>query len=456
MTMEYAQNAYRTEATLHEVCEAFSDVGMTPSELNPVVERNKQFANVGTLQPTQIQYKKQFIDPTHDFLPSDDEQGPEAEIQAEAAFRMSELATLGILPMLPPRHSYHRTAVYPTPHRTQTPLAHLDRKQNTSRLVERALKSLIERTQVATESSLMAKNQEALAASLNDDEGILPTKEKKKNDKGKDSEHGVPAEQSQQPGLPAAETNKEMPAQSGEEAMEGVEQPNLSTGKPDAGNVQQSAQDQITQPQHPEPVSEQKEDIAAPSVPSEQQPVESAQATVAPVEQASVQPVSQPQDTNNPEQNIQLVQTVQPEQNVQANETDQEGKPAEAMQIGEQSLQTVQQTENSQPDSQPKSQPTQPGKQSITQSNGIHRGKPEDTRSGKPPWLQNIEIDANILKELPLEFGIVNFGGAGETLNTSSSMDMHSSTGQPGNRLVTTDDDASGYESRVKRRRWKV
>ncbi|TIC23783.1 hypothetical protein E3Q12_01862 [Wallemia mellicola] len=440
MTMEYAQNAYRTEATLHEVCEAFNDVGMTPSELNPVVERNKRFANVGTLQPTQIHYKKQFVDPTHDFLPSDDEQGPEAEIQAEAAFRMSELATLGILPMLPPRHSYHRTAVYPTPHRTQTPLAHLDRKQNTSRLVERALKSLIERTQVATESSLMAKNQEALAASLNDDEGILPTKEKKKDDKGKDSEHGgVPPEQSQQPGQPVAETSKEIPTHPGGEAMEGVEQPNASGGRPDSGAIQQSNQDQIDQPQHPDPVSEEKGSQAAPSIPSEQ-PGESAQATVAPVEQTPVQPVSQPEDTNKSEQ---------PEQPAQTNET---GQPTEAMQIGEQTQQTGQQTENT----QPKPQPTQQEKQSVIQSNGIHRAKPQDTRSGKPPWLQNIQIDANILKELPLEFGIVNFGGAGETLNTSSSMDMHSSTGQPSNRLVPTDDDASGYESRVKRRRWKV
>ena len=177
MSMEYTQNNYRTQPTAKDVYEAFEDVGMTAEDLLPIINTNNEQisnSNFNTIPPSEnMDELDQFKDPTDDFLPSDDEDdnnngNEHVQAHQEAMVRMLELAP-PFVPKMPPRHAYHRTPVYPTPHRTRTPIAHLDRKQNTSRLVERALKSLIERTQVATESSLINKNNEALKDNQNDD-----------------------------------------------------------------------------------------------------------------------------------------------------------------------------------------------------------------------------------------------------------------------------------------------
>lgn len=444
--MQYTENAYRTEATLHEVCEAFNDVGMTPSQLNPIADRNRGLKSTKLL-PTPISTMHQFKDPTEDFLPSDDEQDPEYRlVQQDAMDKMLELAPYGISPRLPPRHAYHRTAVYPTPHRTQTPLAHLDRKQNTSRLVERALKSLIERTQVATESSLMAKNQQALGDSLDDDDaGIAPVQEKK--DDAVEVNADVRAEQQQQPSSeqPSTEAPQQRstiePAPPEGQAMEGVE-----VEKKDgeaAPSVPHIVQPQVEEPfAQPEPEQQQLQQAETQQSDTQRLVL----ASEAPKEQQQPEPVSAQSE---PE----AKHPSQPEQPEQPTHTSEHPPTQHPTEVAEPSTPEITQSQSHNP--LPSLQKTP----SVIKTNGLHSpAKPSTKHANKPPWLQNIQIDANILKELPLEFGIVNFGDAGEALNTSS-MDMQSSNGGKGGghaQLIPTDSDASGHESRVKRRRWKV
>ncbi|EOR00321.1 hypothetical protein J056_000859 [Wallemia ichthyophaga EXF-994] len=429
MTMQYTENAYRTEATLHEVSEAFSDVGMTASEMNPIAERNRGIKSTKLL-PTPISTMHQFKDPTEDFLPSDDEQDPEYRmVQQEAMDKMLELAPYGIGPRLPPRHAYHRTAVYPTPHRTQTPLAHLDRKQNTSRLVERALKSLIERTQVATESSLMAKNQQALGESLDDDDaGIVPVQEKK-------DDVSAGAEQEGQKGqLPASTAAPLQPSTSEPteaQAMEGV-QVEKKYGEA-APIVPEVVQPQVEEtPAEPKQSDRQRPEEAGAGEANEEQQQQQPE-SIAVISAGSAQPEQPEQPTQPSEQTSRLPPTQEPTE------------------VAEPSTPTITQSEPSHTTLEKEKEPS-------TKTNGADSPMKEHTKqANKPPWLQNIQIDANILKELPLEFGIVNFGDAGEALNTSSSMNMPSNGRGGGHaQLVPTDSDASGYESRVKRRRWKV